>query len=722
MLKKLKKLLPFSVKRRIGILSVKLLRLTLKRLDDLVRVATHHGLDLTSELPEDLHKLINTWQQPNSSLNYTVNDFLILSEAKPEAPRTVETSIIIPVFNKADYTFQCLRSLFREIDLTSAEIIVIDNASSDETQQMLALLKNRVRVIRNETNKGFVEACNQGANLARGRYLVFLNNDTIVQPDWLKAMVETVESDEKAGAVGSMLVYPNGRMQEAGGIVWNDASARAYGHGEHPEDPRFNFAREVDYCSGASLLIRKELFDRLSGFDMRYAPAYYEDTDLCMSVRAAGYKVIFQPTSRIIHYEGVTAGKSTQSGYKRFQEINRRKFFEKWQTVLERDHLPNDLANAEAASDRRKGVQIVVFIDHPPKPDKDSGGVRMTAILQTLIGFARVKLVSIYQAPENKFYERELGKLGIETAWVIDFEKRYSRQSFDVAILSFPHVADYVFPLVKRKMPAAKVIYDTVDVHFVRLEREYELIRNEELAKEAAELKKIETRIARLADEVWCVTEKDKLFLQKEVPEAKIEIVSNIHTLHSGGKTFAERQGIFFIGGFVHRPNLDAVIYFLDEIFPLVLKKLPDVVFHIVGSHTPPEIFARSSGNVEVHGYVRDVTPFFENCRVFAAPLRYGAGMKGKIGQALSFGLPAVTTGIGAEGMNLSDGNEILLAEDAATFAEKIAAAYTDELLWRRLSENGYKFIEENFSPQEIKRKIESLLLNTVDGKRQLRG
>lgn len=710
----LKDNLPFSVKRYVGKLSVSVLRFVSRTSraifrfsDKFINYSRRHGFYLERELPPTLANLTKNLQSPALLNPFGVSDFLLLTEKTEAAePEKIESSIIIPVFNKAEYTFQCLRSLFREIDSTKNEIIVVDNASTDETARMLAQFGTRIRVIRNHENKGFVEACNAGAAAARGKYVVFLNNDTIVQPDWLTALVETIEADELIGAVGSMLVFPDGRMQEAGGIVWNDATAHLYGYGEHPEDLRFNFRRETDYCSGASLLVSKDLFDSFGGFDMRYAPAYYEDTDLCMSVRAANRKVVFQPRSRAVHFEGVTAGRDTSTGFKRFQEINREKFFDKWEAVLERDHLPPAKSNIETASNRASGQKIVVVFNEVPKPDNDSGNVRMFAILKFLAKNYRVVLVPLHKRANDIKYEQELGNLGVETVWIVDFDKRYGREKFDFVMLCYPHIAFYVFPTFKRMFPKAKFIFDTVDVHFVRLEREYQLTQNKFFARDAHRYKKIETSLAKASDQVWCVTENDKANLQAVAPGAKIEVVPNIHTLGGRGKSFAERLDLLFIGNFRHRPNTDAIRYFLEEVFPHVLREIPDARFRIVGFDTPPEIFALNSETIRVEGFVPNVEPLFRSCRVFVAPLRYGAGMKGKIGQALSFGLPTVTTSIGAEGMNLTDGREVLIADEPKQFADAIINLYQSATLWQTLSDNGFRFIEENFAPSVIDEKI----------------
>lgn len=682
----------------------------------ILHFAERQGFDFERELPPVFSGILST---PQNIQPFGTSDFLLLTETNTP-PQVVKTSIILLGYNKVDFTFQCLRSLFREIDLTENEIIVVDNASSDETPRLLELLKTKVRVIRSEENKGFVEGCNQGAAAARGKYVVFLNNDTIVQPRWLDAMTETIEADETVGAVGSMLIYPDGHLQEAGGIIWNDASAAAYGSNENPRELRFNFAREVDYCSGASLLLKKDLFDRLGGFDRRFAPAYYEDTDLCMSVRAVGYKVIYQPESRLIHFEGTTAGISTQSGVKRFQEINRHKFYEKWREVLKHDHFAADKKNVTAAANRRRGRLIIVFFHQVPRPDSDAGSARMFAILQTLSRFNRVVLVNIHKNKDDDIYEKQLGGIGVEIVWAVNLEQRFSGEKCDAAILCHPHVTDFMLSKVQKMFPEAKVIYDTVDIHFVRLEREFKLTGDKQFAEKAAQNKQIETRLAHAANQVWCVTEDDKRFLQEVAPEAKIEIIPTIHALHNRGKSFTERRNLMFIGSFDHRPNSDAITYFLDEIFPLVLEKLPDVQFHIVGSNPPPELFAKNSASVRVEGFVRDVAPLFESCRVFVAPLRFGAGMKGKIGQALAFGLPTVTTQIGAEGMNLTDGKEVLIANDAANFAAEVVRVYQSAQLWQQLSDNGYHFIERNFSPQVIDNKITAALETVLDERRKL--
>lgn len=246
-------------------------------------------------------------------------------------------SIIVPVFNKVEYTLGCLAALAASEDASPYEVIVVDDGSSDDTSVRVAAICG-VRYIRNPSNLGFIGSCNRGAAQARGEYLVFLNNDTAVQPGWLDALLETFERHRDAGLVGAKLLYPDGSLQEAGGILYADGRGGNYGRFDAALDPRYTHVRDVDYCSGAAIAIRKDLFERLGKFDDRYRPAYYEDADLAMRVREAGLRVLYQPRAVVIHFEGITSGTSEASGVKAYQVRNRDIFLERWRDTLRRNH------------------------------------------------------------------------------------------------------------------------------------------------------------------------------------------------------------------------------------------------------------------------------------------------------------------------------------------------------------------------------------------------
>jgi GT2 family glycosyltransferase len=681
----------------------------------LLNFAVKHGLDV--------HKAWNVTpalptSAPAGLPALSAQDFLFLTDtlsAARTAPSASDrqtppprTSIVIPVFNKVEFTFQCLRSLLREIDFAETEVIVVNNASTDETEKLLSQFQGLLTVIDNEENCGFVEASNQGAAVARGQYLVFLNNDTIVLRGWLQHLLETIEGDERIGAVGSMFLYEDGRVQEAGAGVWQNGATFHYGWGGSPDDRRYNFAREVDYCSGASLLVRRDLFARLGGFDSRYAPAYYEDVDICFGVRSLGYKVVYQPMSRIIHHEGATAGRDATTGFKRYQVTNRAKFVEKWREVLARENLPEDKLRTREASNRKRAPSIIIFDERIPTPDRDAGSARMLFILKSLVKWSRPVFVPLNR-PHGIEYERHLWKEGIETAHLVEYTRLLRTRNFHAAILSRPLVADTLLRHLRRKGGASlKIVFDMVDAHFIRFAREHEVTRDARAAEEAQKYREIELRLVRECDLVWCASSEDQKSVMLEVPQAQVAVVPTIHPLHARGKAFEERAHLLFLGNLAHRPNTDAVHHLMRDIFPLVKKSLPEAKLYIVGDNVTPDIAAYAAPDVEVLGYVPDVGPLFQSCRVMVVPLRYGAGIKGKLGESLSHGLPVVTTTIGAEGFGLTDGVEALIADAPQAFAAAVVQSYVERDVWERLAEHGRRHIEKYYTPEVVAQIIDA--------------
>ncbi|HEX8635983.1 MAG TPA: glycosyltransferase [Pyrinomonadaceae bacterium] len=676
----------------------------------LLGFAAKHGLDLHAAW--NVTRPPHTLAAPSHTTHFGARDFLFLTNALSGAQSARDardrpaprTSIVIPVFNQVEFTFQCLRSLLGEIDFDETEVIVVNYGSTDETAALLAHFQGLVNVIDNEAGGGFVGACNQGAATARGEHLVFLKPDAVVLPGWLTHLRETAEGDVSVGAVGSMFLSADGRVREAGAGVWRNGAAFHYGRGGSPDDRRYNFAREVDYCSGASLLVRRELFERLGGFDRRYAPASYEDVDLCFGLRALGCKVVYQPMSRVMRREDATAGRDDAvAGRERYQAINRAKFVEKWRAVLERENLPEDPARALEASNRKRAPLVIVFDERIPTPDRDAGSARMLFILKSLARSCRPVFVPLNR-PHGIEYERLLWKEGIETANIVEYNRLLRERKFHAAVLSRPLVADGLINSLRGIDPSLRIVFDMVDTYFIRLERESLITGDESAAAEARRYREIELRLARASNLVWCASSEDKHTVARELPEARIEVIPTIHPLHGRGESFAAREHLLFLGNLAHRPNADAVHHFMRDIFPLVRGALPGVKLYVVGDNVTPEIaaYAEAAADVEVLGYVPDVEPLFRRCRLMVVPLRYGAGIKGKLGESLSYGLPVVTTSTGAEGFGLTGGVEALIADDPREFAAAVVRAYEREDLWERLAEHGHRHIEKYFTPEVI--------------------
>ena len=334
----------------------------------------------------------------------------------------------------------------------------------------------------------------------------------------------------------------------------------------------------------------------------------------------------------------------------------------------------------------------------------------MAMILKALLEWSHVVFVPFNRA-EAVDYEAALWKIGIETADAADYRRLLKNPKVRAAIVSRPSVAEALIPRIRRISKQITIVFDMVDAHFIRLEREYEVGGDLEAAKQARRYRILETRLAKESDLVWCNSSEDKKVMEREVPGSRIEIVPTIHELHGSGTPFEQRDGLLFVGNLAHRPNEDAVHFLMREIYPLLQRALPKVRLSIVGDNVSEQVAAYGSERVLITGYVPDIEPLFQNSRVFVAPLRFGAGVKGKIGEAMSYGLPVVTTAIGAEGFGLRTGIDALIADDPLMFAEAVTRLYSQKQLWQRLAQNSRGHIQKHFTPEVIAETINNSIL-----------
>jgi GT2 family glycosyltransferase len=629
----------------------------------------------------------------------------------PAPTPTGHASIVIPAFNQAAFTYTCLQAVLRFTRPGSYEVIVVDNGSTDRTAELLDRTSG-ARVIRNAANLGFAGACNQGAGAATGDFLVFLNNDTVVLAGWLDALLSIALAQDRAGAVGAKILSPDGRLQEAGSIVWSDGSGWNYGHADDPRRPEYGYVREVDYCSAACLLVRRSLFDRLGGFDPRYAPAYYEDVDLAFRIQSLGYSVLYQPHARVVHFKEITSSALRGTSPQRLDRANRTKLLEAHPARLAAQHAPNP-AGVFRARDRRPGLRILIVDHRVPEPDRDAGSLRMTELLRMLVDLGHAPTFVAARGDAVQPHTDALQQLGIEVICGLASIDQYIQDHLahlDLIVICRGLLALRHLPRLVAQRDRPTIVFDTVDLHHLRAERLAALEPTREHFADAAAMKATELRLARSSDRVWVTSAYEAELLRHEGLSIPIDIVPTIHRAHTSPSPFRERRDLVFVGNFEHPPNEDAALHFATDVFPAVRAALPGVRFLIVGPRPTRAVKALASDAVRVLGHVPDLDALLDTTRVSVAPLRYGAGLKGKIGQALARGVPVVTTSVGAEGLGLRHREHALIADDPAAFASAVVELYQDARLWEKLAAGGRSCVDRQFGYTVVRARLQEIL------------
>ncbi|WP_134699061.1 glycosyltransferase [Ammoniphilus sp. YIM 78166] len=629
-------------------------------------------------------------------------------------------SIILTKGSTFKRMYYCIKSIIQKTCDISYEVVLINEGPLSEK---LRKYFPNIKIVEIPTKQGFLTLLNYVAGSALGDYVVFLASDSKVKENWLGHLFETMERDKQIGVIGPKLLDPNGKIWASGGVVWKNGKKTLYGKGDDKRNYQYNYLKEVDYLPSVCIMMRASILKHLRGGDSRFTSPAYEDMDLAFRCRQLGYKVVYEPTSEVIFYPS-DKDSISRRGKRVIRKRNRTEFVNKWRHILYSENFKKG-KDVFWARDRSRNKKTVVVIDeNGPKFDKQTVARSTFHYLNLFISMGMNVIfigdnhwVNQVNYCRQEPYTTTLEKLGIQVLYgewnesnLISWIKKHSRY-IDYVYLCRPHIAKKYLNQFK-KYTSAKIIYNNCDLHYLREFRNYQVTKNPFLLKQADKWKGIEFEIIEKSDVIHVVSSFEQELLERYFPKKPIRhipvfIYDKQHTSRECS-TFDNRSHIMFIGQFAHKPNADAVEWFCQSILPLVTKHAPGIKIYIIGANLTSNIKKLASENVIIEGQVSDskLEEFYKKCKLVVAPLRFGAGVKGKVIEAMYNGVPVITTSIGAEG--LPEIEEFLpIANCEENFASYILDVYYSRDKWEYITNKSYEYIQRFFSKDYARQQIE---------------
>lgn len=630
--------------------------------------------------------------------------------ALPDVPATVtpDLSVILVLYNQAGLTRTTLQALADQRGAVF-ETVIVDNASDDETAGLLQRVRG-ARIVRNEQNAGFLRAANQGAALARGRHLVFLNSDAIVQPGALAVAVAHLDAEPATGVLGGRIVLTAGGLQEAGNMIFRDGSTLGIGRGEDPFCPAAMARRATDYVSGVFMAVRAPLWHMLGGFDERFAPAYYEDTDFCLRVWQAGFRVVYDPAVLVEHLEW---GSATGDEAPRQMRENRQQFVARHRDWLEHQPAPAPQPlhgdRWRSPEDRPRRPRVLILDNEVPHMVKGGGLPRARLMLQSLRDWP-VTFFPLWLADDDwrDVYASLPPSTEVMLGWGMDRLEAFLEQRrglYDVLVVSRPPNLRALAPLRQRRpelFAGMRMIYDA-EALFALREVPEAAVKGRPMTRTAAQARlAAEIGQARGVDQVWVVSERDAQLFR--VAGHQVRILSHALAPRPTAPGPQHRSGLLFIGT-LHpdTPNEDGLIWFITQVMPLLRAWLPrSPVLSVVGINRSSRVSALSADDVRILGPKDTLNTLYDSARVFVAPVRFSGGVPLKVIEAAAQGVPVVASAVLLRQLGWTEGVDIQAARNAEAFALGIVRLLRDDALWLRQQRAAWDQCRAHHDPERF--------------------
>ena len=624
---------------------------------------------------------------------------------------TPDVSVIMVVHDNFALTLQSLSSL-RTNYAGPIELILIDSGSTDETQNLTQYVTGAC-LFRFESNIGFVRGCNAGLEVATAEAVLYLNNDLDLAEGAIEAARRRLLSNEHIGAVGAKVVRTHGLLQEAGCIIWQDGWSSGYQRDKSPLTPEANFVRDVDFCSAVFLLCRGTLLRTLGGFDDAFAPAYFEDTDLCVRIREAGYRIVYDPSVTVYHLEYGTSERAAVA-HERIQDAHQI-FVEKHRKRLRLAYTSDIRAQLVARSVGEPRGRVLFIEDRLPLRRLGSGFVRSNDIVCVMaeLGFQ----VSVYPLHRNDQNLTAVYADFPDTVEVLHDRERGDLEQFlklrrgyyNTIWIARNHNLDIVRPVMEQcgvdVIGGVRIVLDTEA-----------LATNRETAADPEQALQTEMRNASFCQTVLAVNSREAEQISAlGLPD--VRILGHVRPVRLTPRSWQQRAGMLFVGAIhtLDSPNYDSLCWFVDAVLPLVEQQLGyETRLTIAGFAAEGIDLGRfiDHPRISLRGAVADLTPLYDGHRVFVAPTRVAAGLPYKVHEAASYGLPVVATELLRQQLGWTDGRD-LLAVDAADpegFAARVVALYRSEALWSAIRVGGAERVKVECGMDGFRKVIEGIL------------